>query len=326
MNIINALSWGVRRGLIAFYRLLANPTPALKLFADEQLRWQATAHYERGLRTIAVEQIVGAVDRNRSRELDTNFQYRALDGEYPVRLRRILDALQEGAILPPIDVAQIKDEYFVIDGHHRVAAAKILGQIDIDATIYEYLPDPANPDNALFYQRRHWTNETGLRDIRLTGAANYSSLLSWIHDYRQKTAHAQPNLRDIAQEWYSNEYLPVVDAILAERIPERFPGKTVGDIFAFMLDRHRSEIQRFGYDPGIQYTLQDFIATNGYRSPLERMSNLMLRIRKTIETYRQKIAPARNLRLHSGGQTTCYIGAKAVACYKSPCGSCCCIK
>lgn len=37
--------------------------------------------------------------------------------------------------VPPIDVIQVGDVYYISDGHHRVSAAKALGKIAIDANI-----------------------------------------------------------------------------------------------------------------------------------------------------------------------------------------------
>jgi hypothetical protein len=50
------------------------------------------------------------------------------------RLRRANDRL---AILPPIDLVKYGDDYWVEDGHNRVAAALYNGQQDIDAVVRE---------------------------------------------------------------------------------------------------------------------------------------------------------------------------------------------
>jgi hypothetical protein len=40
-----------------------------------------------------------------------------------------------GAVLPPISVIRIGDEYAVRDGHHRVSVARARGALSIDAAI-----------------------------------------------------------------------------------------------------------------------------------------------------------------------------------------------
>jgi hypothetical protein len=51
------------------------------------------------------------------------------------RWQRIRQAQDRLAILPPIDVLQTPEGYWVTDGHNRVAAALYGGQDDIDASV-----------------------------------------------------------------------------------------------------------------------------------------------------------------------------------------------
>jgi hypothetical protein len=44
-------------------------------------------------------------------------------------------ARQLGVALPPVDVIQVEDAYFVRDGHHRVSVARAMGQQEIEAEI-----------------------------------------------------------------------------------------------------------------------------------------------------------------------------------------------
>lgn len=56
------------------------------------------------------------------------------------RWQRIRNAMNNLALLPPIDVLRYGDEYWVLDGHNRVAAAKYGGQVAIDANVVELVP------------------------------------------------------------------------------------------------------------------------------------------------------------------------------------------
>jgi hypothetical protein len=47
----------------------------------------------------------------------------------------VAKARLQGATLPPVDLVQVSDVYFVRDGHHRISVAKALGQVDIDADV-----------------------------------------------------------------------------------------------------------------------------------------------------------------------------------------------
>jgi ParB-like chromosome segregation protein Spo0J len=40
-----------------------------------------------------------------------------------------------GVTLPPVELIQVGDTYFVVDGHHRISAARALKVDHIDATV-----------------------------------------------------------------------------------------------------------------------------------------------------------------------------------------------
>jgi hypothetical protein len=42
--------------------------------------------------------------------------------------------------LPAIEVYQLGNEYYVLDGNHRVAAARSVGQLEIDAVVTAFQP------------------------------------------------------------------------------------------------------------------------------------------------------------------------------------------
>jgi hypothetical protein len=56
------------------------------------------------------------------------------------RWQRIRNAMDGLKLLPPIDVLRYGDEYWVLDGHNRVAAAMYGGQVAIDANVVELVP------------------------------------------------------------------------------------------------------------------------------------------------------------------------------------------
>ena len=53
------------------------------------------------------------------------------------RWQRILRGIDELAPLPPVELVKFGDEYWVVDGHNRVAAALYTGQFEIDAIVQE---------------------------------------------------------------------------------------------------------------------------------------------------------------------------------------------
>src|SRR4029453_13851996 len=89
---------------------------------------------EAGEKVIPVASIVGSVD-GASQLFDRSF--RPVSDRARARLGSILVAMREGQPLPPIEVWAWRGEYYVLDGHHRVAAARALGSDYISAHVIE---------------------------------------------------------------------------------------------------------------------------------------------------------------------------------------------
>jgi hypothetical protein len=50
--------------------------------------------------------------------------------------------------LPPVDLVQVGDEYFVADGHNRVAAARQVDAVDIDADVTQLIVPGVSPSGS----------------------------------------------------------------------------------------------------------------------------------------------------------------------------------
>jgi len=98
-----------------------------------------------GLRTVEVSKIIGSVGR--AQTLRGDFCY--LRGQaMTARFYRVGQAMEEGRALPPLELYKVAraphahtsalSEYYVLDGHHRVAMARKLGQEFFDAHVVEY--------------------------------------------------------------------------------------------------------------------------------------------------------------------------------------------
>ena len=53
------------------------------------------------------------------------------------RFQTLLVALHEGEALPPLEVYRLHGRYYVVDGHHRVAVVRALGETSIAAYVTE---------------------------------------------------------------------------------------------------------------------------------------------------------------------------------------------
>ncbi len=105
---------------------------ALLLFADVVAALGRVSERDLGLQTIALNSIVGTVDR-RSGEFDRLFRPRAR--RLQDRWQRIATARRRGKTMPPIDAYRIGELHFVQDGHHRVSVARAHGDTTIEAHV-----------------------------------------------------------------------------------------------------------------------------------------------------------------------------------------------
>ena len=129
--------WQGRRGARVAGLRRAARDPLLNVYAVHPEAERATPR-EIGIRSIPVEEILGTAVRGpdqRGRDFLPLPPFRSAN--WSSRWQRILKAMDELVILPPIDVVRYGDGYWVLDGHNRVAAALYSGQIEIDASVVD---------------------------------------------------------------------------------------------------------------------------------------------------------------------------------------------
>ena len=91
----------------------------------------------RGLQVVPVERIVGTT-RHPSQNTTDFLPLPSLRGRnWQARWQRIRRAVDDLSMLPAVDLVKVGDEYYVADGHNRVAAALRAGAVAIDADVTE---------------------------------------------------------------------------------------------------------------------------------------------------------------------------------------------
>ena len=92
-----------------------------------------------GVRSIPLERIVGTT-RHPSQNTADFLPLPHLRGtNWRGRWQRLTRANDRLATLPPIEAVQVGDDYFVVDGHNRVAAARLADGVEIDADVTQLL-------------------------------------------------------------------------------------------------------------------------------------------------------------------------------------------
>lgn len=80
---------------------------------------------------VPITKIVGS----EGRASDFDSEFRPLVKHTQDRWVGIAIAQHRGIPLPPVELIQVGDEYFVRDGHHRISVARTFGQATIEAEI-----------------------------------------------------------------------------------------------------------------------------------------------------------------------------------------------
>jgi len=201
-----------------------------------------------GVRAIPVDRIVGTLDRTADYDRDFLPRRRGM-GE---RWRRVEQVGAES--FPPIVVYEVDGQFFVVDGHHRVAIAKQLGMEFIDAEITRLrtrFPLPADADIAQVIFREQegvFMEESGLArarpeaHIEVSRPHGYVELLErvQVHGYHlmMERGRAVP-ADEIAGDWYDWLYVPAVAAMREAGVLELFPQAREGDLFLWLQQRRR---------------------------------------------------------------------------------------
>ncbi len=81
--------------------------------------------------SVPLHLIVGSLGRAN----DFDLHFNPLSRRTSERWLSIASAMYSGEIMPPVDLIQVGERYFVKDGHHRISAALACGQLDIDASV-----------------------------------------------------------------------------------------------------------------------------------------------------------------------------------------------
>jgi len=183
------------------------------------------SEHRTGLHVVALDVIVGSVDRGR----DFDRRFRPTSGRSRGRWEQIAAAARRGESLPPVDLLGVGELYFVRDGHHRVSVARALGRTDIDAYVTEVvtrvdagramqLSDlPLKSHERVFFDRVPLPAEA--RDeIELSEPFDYAILAEMVEAWGFRAMQSRGDALDrrrTAVLWLETEYRPVV-AMLRE--------------------------------------------------------------------------------------------------------------
>ncbi len=159
--------------------------------------------------------------------------------------------------LPPIEVYQIGEVYFVSDGNHRVSVAKQLGATQIQAYVTEVrsrvsLSPSDQPDDLIlkseftdFLEHTDLDKVRPEADVSVTVPGQYAVLEEHIAVHRYFMGidlQRDISLSEAAADWYDKVYLPVISVIRERGLLLDFPGRTEADLYLWIAD-HRAALE-----------------------------------------------------------------------------------
>lgn len=238
--------------------LLRGQSSELLSFDDIKARLRLREESYKGLQNVPLEKIIGSVGRYQ--DFTSDFLPKSRTSRD--RWSRVYAQIHSMEGVPPIELYQVGDVYFVRDGNHRVSVARQLGSQTIEAHVIE-LPTsvkleagmtPEELDKATAYAA--FLEETDLDDVRphhqsleLSEPSRYGDLLGHIYLHKSFLEHQSGlpvELPDAAANWYDHVYRPAVTLIRKYDVLELSPDRTEADLFLWLVDHLRDVREELG--------------------------------------------------------------------------------
>lgn len=237
-------------------RLLARLTgKSAQLLAFEEVRQMLKARIGRdvGLCDIPLDAIVGSVGRYS----DFSRSFLPLQTQSEERWARVMTRVTEMGGLPPIQVYQIGEVYFVLDGNHRVSVARQLEASHIQAYVTQIeskvpLSPTIQPDELILKaEYAEFLEKTRLdaicpnADLSVTAPGQYPKFMEHIEVHRYFMGLDQQQSipwNEAAKHWYETVYLPVIRVIREQDLLHDFPSRTEADLYLWASE-HRAALE-----------------------------------------------------------------------------------
>lgn len=138
-------------------------------------------------------------------------------------------------------------KYYVLDGHHRVAALKEQGQKFMDGHIVEYLPGNVDSKILLIQRRIEFKDNADLGGINLLHRGDYDKLILQRRNHQkrmQEKTDGKITLKEAARDWHHSLYKLVTSKIKKLNLKQLFPKTTLGDMYVYLCDQARLRRQK----------------------------------------------------------------------------------
>lgn len=222
----------------------------MELWSFDEVKDALRLHNQlyRGLQDIPIDRIVGSVGRYN----DFTREFLPRNPELEERWSRVYAQVHSMEGVPPIDVYQVDDVYFVRDGNHRVSIARQLGFSTIQAYVTEIeTPVDLEPDmtqkmwdNAIAYsaflaRTKLDKNRPNPKErILLSEPSRYHGLIEHIElvKHVMELDGNEVEFEHAAVQWFDTIYVPIVTLIRRYNILQYFPDRTEADLYLWLVN------------------------------------------------------------------------------------------
>ena len=270
---------------------------------------------QKGLQEIPLDKIIGSVGR--FEDFTRGFLPKK-DGNQE-RWVGVKTAVQDMTGMPPIEVYQVGDGYFVQDGNHRVSIARQLGTPTISAYVTEVktrVPLTAVDDASEIICKSFYADFLELTnldklfpdaDLLMTFCDEYDLFVEQINVEKNLLIDGNGHKDD--QElweksvsiWYEQVYMPIIDIIREVGILRRFPSRTEADMYFVLSERHDDLEKGLGWHVEMETAVTELVED-------AKPNNIFQRVIQTIFPFldqgpepglwrKQQLARRRNNRL-----------------------------
>ena len=283
-----------KAALQEIFSRITGHSDALIPFEEARKRLKASGEEALGLQKIPLNAIIGSVGRY----ADFNRNFLPRSGAHRSRWARVKVSMRDPDNMPPIQVYQIGEAYFVLDGNHRVSIARERKATHIRAYVTElHTKVPLSPDTdfdefILKVEYANFLTNTSIDEccpgvnFNITAPGHYQVLEEHIALQRQRMSreaeHAIP-LAEAVSDWCQKVYLPAIKSIRNRGILRDFPKRTPTDLYVW-ISKHRERLEEeLGWTVDTDIAASDLVDQRG--------ETFRQKIKRTTEKIRKVFLP-----------------------------------
>lgn len=267
-----------RQGVVeSIVALLRGRPDDLLPFDDVQRKLGLHITRERGLQQVPLDLIVGSAGKYR----DFTRAFWPKNEKLRERWKWIYVAAHDFRGLPPVELYQVGEVYFVKDGHHRISVARALGSTSVEAYVTEYISPArltmatvdADLDTlALQIERERFLGRTRLPDLRPDAQIEPSRPGGYdtLQEHMAVPAYvlSQQTGRPVTWDesvtlWYDDVYMPVVRVIHEHDLQRRYPGRSDADLYLWLMEQRDSLMLEPALEQALAAAARQFVEAIG---------------------------------------------------------------